>query len=68
MENEINSSINVLDITICNINGMLEFKIYRKLTTTDKITHNDSCHPFEHKISAIKNLVNGMNTCPITEE
>jgi hypothetical protein len=53
MENEINSSINFLDLTICNINGILECKIYKTYMTTHLNIHNDLCHPFEHKISAI---------------
>lgn len=39
----------------------LKFAIYRKPTTTDLIIHKDSCHPHEHKKSAINFLVNGMN-------
>jgi hypothetical protein len=47
-EKEINSSINFLHLIVCNKNGHLEFKIYRKPRNTD-----NSCHTFEHKISAI---------------
>jgi hypothetical protein len=44
------------------------FSIYRKPTTTDLIIHNDSCHPTDHtrKYSAIRYLINRMNTYPIS--
>jgi hypothetical protein len=46
----------------------MEFEIYRKPTHTDIIIPNDSCHPYEHKTSAIKYLINRVNTYPITKE
>jgi hypothetical protein len=52
LENEINSSIKFLDLAICNISWILEFKIFRKPTTTDLVIHNDSYQYFEHKVSA----------------
>jgi hypothetical protein len=68
MERQTNNILNYIDITIENTNNALTFSIYRKPTTTDLMIHNDSCHPTEHKYSAIRYLVNRMNTYPISTE
>jgi DNA-directed RNA polymerase subunit L len=68
VEKEHHNSINFLDLTIHRRNKTVEFEIYRKPTHTDIIIPIDSCHPCEHKISAIKYLINRVNTYPITEE
>jgi hypothetical protein len=57
-----------LDLIIHGKNTELEFEIYRKPTQTDIIIPNDSCHPYEHKISAINYLINRVNTYSITKE
>jgi hypothetical protein len=41
-----------------NKHNQLTFGIHRKPTTTDLIIHNNSCHPYEHKKSAINYLIN----------
>ena len=48
------NKINFLDITITKNHDGLSFEIYRKLTATDIIIPNDSCHPREHKTTAIR--------------
>jgi hypothetical protein len=68
MERQTNNKLKYLDITIENMNNAFTFSIYRKPTTIDLIIHNDSCHPTEHKYSAIRYLVNRMNTYPISTE
>jgi hypothetical protein len=68
MEKQIDNKLNYLDITIENTNNTFTFSIYRKSTTTDLITHNESCHPTENKYSAIRHLTNRMNTYPISTE
>jgi hypothetical protein len=55
-------------MTISKEHHKLTFDIYRKPTTTDSIIHNESCHPNEHKRSAINYLVNRMNMYPLTQE
>jgi hypothetical protein len=62
MENEIHNTLNYLDLTITVNHNELTFGIYRKPTNTDLIIHDDSCHPNEHKISAIMYLINRMTT------
>jgi hypothetical protein len=66
VEKETQNKINCLDVTITKEGNKLTFAIYRKPTTTDSIIHNDSCHPNEHKKSAINYLINRMNTYPLT--
>jgi hypothetical protein len=62
IEKERNNQLNYLDITIDNTHNTFKFNIYRKPTATDIIIHNDSCHPPEHKNSAVRYLINRMNT------
>jgi hypothetical protein len=62
LEEEVNNKINFLDVTITKKDSNLSFDIYRKPSFTDTIIPNDSCHPREHKLSAIRYLVNRMTT------
>jgi hypothetical protein len=62
------NQLNYLDMTIDDTHNTPTFSIYRKPTTTDIIIHNDSCHPPEHKNSAITYLINHMDTYPISKE
>jgi hypothetical protein len=57
------NKINFLDITIQRTENNLSYSTYRKSTATDTIIHNTSCHPTEHKTSAINNMINNLNTC-----
>jgi hypothetical protein len=68
IEQQTQNRLNYLDLTIKKNRNKLNFEIYRKPTTTDLILHNNSCHPYEHKESAINYLYNRMNTYKITEE
>jgi hypothetical protein len=68
IEKQENNKLNYLNIIIINTHDKLTSNIYRKPTTTDKIIHNDSCHPQVHKYSAIRYLINRMNTYPISNE
>jgi hypothetical protein len=56
LEEETNNKINFLDITIIRNVDSTQFNIYRKPTVTDAINPADSCHPNEHKLSAVKFL------------
>jgi hypothetical protein len=67
MEEETDSTINFLDITISNTKDSLTFDIYRKPTTTNIIIPNNSCHPPEHKSAAIRFLKNRRDTCPLSD-
>jgi hypothetical protein len=60
LEKEEDCKINFLDITIHRENNKLSVEIYRKPTYTDSIIPNDSCHPNEHKLAAVRYLYNRM--------
>jgi hypothetical protein len=68
IETENHNTLNYLDLTITNSHNKLTFGIYRNRTNTNLIIHSDSCHPYEHKKSAITYLVNCMTIYPITHE
>jgi hypothetical protein len=68
MEEEVRSTLNYLDLNITSKHNQQTFGMYRKPATTDLIIHNDSCHPYEHKKSAINYLINRMSTYPTTHE
>ena len=65
MQEEINNSINCLDITIYKTDQGISFNNYRKPTATDTIIPNDSCHPHEHKMKAIRYLANRAVSYPM---
>lgn len=58
MEEEIENKINFLDITIPKQKDKLSFDVYMKRATRDTIIPNDSCHPQEHKLGAVRFLTN----------
>ena len=62
MEEEINNSINFLDITIHKTDQNFSFRIYRKPTVPDIIILSDSCHPQENNMAAIRYLANRIIT------
>ena len=68
MEEEVNNSINFLDITTYKTNHKISFNIYRKPTATDVIIPNDSCHPPEQKLAAIRYLVSRLLTYPLCKK
>jgi hypothetical protein len=53
MEDEKENKINFRYIAISKENN-ISFNIYRKPTSTDTAIPNDSCHPQEHKLAAIR--------------
>jgi hypothetical protein len=50
---EKHTSTDFLGLTMHHKKTKLEFAIYRKHTQTYIIIMNESCHPYEHKISSI---------------
>jgi len=68
LERETNRRINFLDITICREQNFFSVDIYRKPTSTDVIIPNDSCHPKEHKVAAIRHLHNRMDSYQLVPE
>jgi hypothetical protein len=69
MEQQTQNMINYLDLTIMKSQNELSFGIYRKPTATDLVLLSTSCHPYEHKKSAVNYyLYNWMNTYKLTKE
>jgi hypothetical protein len=64
VEEENNNQLNFLDVTIKKDNNEIGFDIYRKPMTTDIIIPQESCHPIEQKLSAIRYLQNRNETYP----
>jgi hypothetical protein len=62
VEKELNNQINFLDITIKKGHNHIADNIYRKPTATDIIIPQGSCHPTEHKHSAVRYLQNRNKT------
>jgi hypothetical protein len=60
--------INFLDITIHREHNIFSIEIYRKPTFTDSIIPNDSCHPKEHKLAAIRYLYNRMKNYQLSPD
>ena len=67
LETETDNNINFLDISVFKNNGNIQFKIYRKPTTTNTLIPSDSNHPLEHKPSAIRYFANRLITYPVTD-
>jgi hypothetical protein len=67
IKKEKHNSINFLGLTIHRNRTKLEFTIYRKPTQMDILILNDSCHPYEYKISSVYCLTDRMLTYPITK-
>ena len=57
-----------MDITITENHDELSFEIYRKLSATDIIVPNDSCHPREQKTTAIRYYCYRLKTYKLTPE
>ena len=62
LEQEQDGKLNFLDLTITKDKSELTFGIFRKPTTTDTIIPNDSCHPLEQKMAAIRYFANRIHT------
>jgi hypothetical protein len=62
IEEEKENKINFLDIIMSKENDNFYFDIHRKPTTTDTIIPNDSCHPHENKVAAIRYPASRMET------
>jgi len=67
MEEEINNSINFLDITNSKDENLLSFNAHRKPNATDIIIPNDSSHPPQQKLGAIRYMVYRLSTYTINK-
>jgi len=62
LEQEQDGKLSFLDLTITKGTSELTLGIFRKPTTTDIIIPNDSCHPLEQKMAAIRYFANRIHT------
>jgi len=65
---EINNSINYLDLTINRNKNKIELDIYRKPTNADFTIQYTSNHPQDHKQATFTFYMNRMLTLPITDQ
>ena len=63
---ELNRTINFLDLLLTRHDNTIDKNIYRKPTTTDTTINYYSNHPLEHKMAAYRFLINKMNSLPLT--
>ena len=68
LEVETNNRLNYLDLTVIKDRNGFSYEIYRKPTATDTIIPNDSCHPSEQKMAAIKYFANRINTYGLSND
>jgi len=62
LEREKDDRLNFLGLTITKGASELTFEIFRKLTTTDTVIPNISCHPLEQNFAAIRYFANRIHT------
>ena len=71
IEKQVNNKINFLHLTIGKINTnhkfRLEYKIYRKLTTSKLSIDYNSCHPNSQKWAYFHFLLNWLNNIPLSK-
>jgi hypothetical protein len=65
VEEENNNELHFFDISIQRLESSLDYKIYRKPTSTSTIIQNTSCHPAEHRAMALNFLFNRLNSYPL---
>jgi hypothetical protein len=65
---ELNNSINFLDLKITRKQKELDINIYRKPTTTDTTIHYTSNHPIQHKLAAYRFLLNRVHNLPMSNK
>ena len=66
-EIEAENQLNFLDLTVTKNAGQLQFKIFRKATTTDITIHADSYHPVSQKMAAYNSFVHRLLTIPLSK-
>jgi hypothetical protein len=59
------STVNFLDLTISEKDGLIEFGIYRKNTATDVTVHGSSFCPMAHKVAAFNSLIHRLTHIPL---
>jgi len=65
---EINNTINYLDLSVNRTANNIELNIYRKPTYMDITIHFTANHPFDQKLAAIIFHINRMPKMPVMEK
>ena len=68
IEKEVNKEINYLDLTLKRHNNKIEYKIFRKPTTSKLSIDYDSLHPISHKYANFRFLLNRLNQIPLSKK
>ncbi|XP_045466683.1 uncharacterized protein LOC123675373 [Harmonia axyridis] len=68
VEEEMNSRINFLDISISKLNDTHNFSIFHKPTHTDTTIHITSNHPYSHKMAAYNSMIHRLITIPMNHD
>jgi len=66
IEDEVSRSISFLDIKIKRVNNKLEFAVYRKQTTTERLITSDSFCSYQNKIAAFHSMVHRLCSLPLS--
>lgn len=65
-EEENNSRLNFLDVTVIRNENKFEFDIFRKPTNTGRYITSDSYHPIKHKLAAFHCMIHRALNIPLT--
>lgn len=68
MEEEIDKSLNFLDLTITRTLDKHKFSIYHKPSHTDTTIHNKSNHPIQHKLATFHSMLHRLINTPLSEK
>ena len=64
---EVHQQLNFLDLTICGTTDSLEYKIYRKPTSTDTVIPFDSYQSYKVKMAAFHSLTHRILHIPLSK-
>jgi hypothetical protein len=67
-EEEVVGSLPFLDVRVTRRDSRLEFDVYRKPTNTHRCIPITSCYPMEHKIPALRSMLNRDFNFPLSSE
>ncbi|KAK9879490.1 hypothetical protein WA026_006560 [Henosepilachna vigintioctopunctata] len=67
LEEEMENSINFLDLRIKKVDKKHSFSIYHKPSHTDTVIHNSSVHPIQQKMSSFNSMVHRLVNLPLSK-
>ena len=66
-EIEVHQQLNFLDLTICRMTDSLDYKIFRKPTSTDTVIPSDSYQSYKVKMAAFHSLTHRILNIPLSK-